>query len=275
MELGEPYIRLTLDVPEAVELGDFVGTFTALASEFERYVQAQDPKAAGQATLFVREVRQGSIIADLVPWVSMLSGVVEAMDKVMVVEDFVRRYGERIGIFRRPAPLVPPETRSGELRDFAEQVAAIANNPGSSLEIAAIEIEDGDHKVKSAFRFKTSEAREVTDRLEAYRQQIEQRTDEPIQRVLMHFTRTDVGTPAVGQNTGERVKIEALSDRSLPLVYASELAEQRIKHEITEAEDNVYKKGFMVDVVVETRNGRPAAYKVVTVHQVIDLGEQA
>jgi hypothetical protein len=38
-----------------------------------------------------------------------------------------------------------------------------------------------------------------------------------------------------------------------------------------EADDNVYKKGFVVDVNVQLVNGKPAAYRVTNVHQVIDL----
>ena len=59
--------------------------------------------------------------------------------------------------------------------------------------------------------------------------------------------------------------------RSLPLIYASELAEQQIKHEIAEAEENVFKKGFVVDVNVEMRAAKPIAYKVTHLHQVFDL----
>jgi len=54
-------------------------------------------------------------------------------------------------------------------------------------------------------------------------------------------------------------------------MYASELSEQRLKHEIREAEDNVYKKGFVVDVNVKMVNGKPAVYAVTNVHEVIDL----
>jgi predicted helicase len=49
------------------------------------------------------------------------------------------------------------------------------------------------------------------------------------------------------------------------------LAEQRIKHEVREADDNVYKKGFIVDVNVQLVGGKPAGYRVTNVHQVIDL----
>ena len=61
---------------------------------------------------------------------------------------------------------------------------------------------------------------------------------------------------------GERVKTEQVYDRDFPLIYASDLAEQRIKHEIREADDNLFKKGFIVDVNVETMGGRSVAYRV-------------
>ena len=67
--------------------------------------------------------------------------------------------------------------------------------------------------------------------------------------------------------------IEEISDRSLPLVYGSELSEERIKHEIREADENVYKKGFIVDINVKSTGGRPVAYAITNVHQIIDLPE--
>jgi len=275
MEREESYISLKLDVPNAIELGDFVFAFTSLASAFDRFVQVNTPSAIvkPKATLFVQEVRQGSLLALLLPWWPTLAGFADDVGHILAIEKFVKLYGRRLGLFASPKVEIPADIKLSELKDFNEQVAAIANNPGSSLEVAAIEIKDGERITKAAFRFDTTQARTIRDQVAMARQQIERRGGETSQRVLMVFTRTDVGTPALGQSTGERVKIESISDRSLPLVYASDLAEERIKYEITEASENVYKKGFMVDVIVETRNGKPVAYKVAHVHQVIELEE--
>jgi hypothetical protein len=270
MERGQPYIRMKIDVPGAIELGAFVGAFTALASEYERYMRS-DGKS-GEASLYVAEVRQGSIIADLIPVVAstfpLMAGVAgQALD----LEEFIRRYGARMRRLVGPRAVDPDSFTKTELRDFTEQVAAIANAPGSTIEMAAIEIEEGDHKVKAAIKFATAEARQIRDKAEITRQQIEHRSGADRERVLMVFTRSDVRGATVGKRSGELVAIDAISDRSLPLIYASDLAEQQIKHEIAEADDNVYKKGFVVDVNVESRGGKPAAYRVTNLHQVIDL----
>ena len=76
------------------------------------------------------------------------------------------------------------------------------------------------------------------------------------------FYEANIRDTPVGRRTSERVKIEQVYDRDFPLIYASDLAEQRIKHEIREADDNLFKKGFIVDVNEETMGGRSVAYRV-------------
>ena len=87
----------------------------------------------------------------------------------------------------------------------------------------------------------------------------------------MVFTQTNTKSSPLGKRSGELVTVEKISHRPLPLVYASQMAEDRIKHEITVEPDNVYKKGFVVDLNVDQRAGKPIAYSVMNVHQVIDL----
>ena len=271
MEGGLPYIRLRLDVPSVIELSAFVGAFTSLASEYERFMRSDQGKAA-DASLYVGEVRQGSIVAVLIPAVASAFPVLATTaGQILDLEEFVRRYSQRLGLFLKPRSPQLGEISKTELRDFSEQVAAIANAPNASIEVAAIEIEDGQHKVKAAFKFDTKQAREIQDKVELARQQIDHASGAEHARVLMTFTRSDIRGAALGKRSGELVQIEIVSDRSLPLIYASELAEQQIKHEIADAEDNVYKKGFIVDVNVETQRGKPVAYRVTHLHQVIDI----
>ena len=87
----------------------------------------------------------------------------------------------------------------------------------------------------------------------------------------MVFKRSDVGPASVGVRSGERVIIEEVSEADLALIYGSTLSEERIKDQMRNTEENIYHKGFVVDVNVMTRAGKPLAYAVTNVHQVIDL----
>ncbi len=49
------------------------------------------------------------------------------------------------------------------------------------------------------------------------------------------------------------------------------MTEKRIKHEIAEADENVFKRGFVVDINVQLHGGRPVAYRVKHLHSIIDI----
>ncbi len=64
---GTPFIRLKLNTCEPMDLAEFVGAFTAISSQFEQYVRTGQVDADPDATLYVYDVRDGCIVADLVP----------------------------------------------------------------------------------------------------------------------------------------------------------------------------------------------------------------
>lgn len=264
------YIRLTLNTRKPIEMGEFVGAFTAIADEYEAFVRATRPDIDPEATLFVEHVREGSIEAILVP---MAIGALPLIENANVLADFVRNYGFLLRGYTQPDNRVGDATTT-QLRNFGDQVAAIANEPGSSLGVAAIEIKDGKKSARAAFKFSSAQAREIRQNVDDHKRQIEAGAAAQHERVLMIFTRTDVGNAKLGKRSGERVLIAAISRRSLPVIYASQMAEQQIRHEIRDEIDNVYKKGFVVDVNVELkRNNRPAAYRITNVHSIIDLSD--
>ena len=269
MATGKPHIVLTLDTKEPIELGAFVGAFTSLENEYSRFIKQTEPDLAGEADLFVRDIRSGSIIVDLIPWLSMAAPFIDDMEKTLIIEKFVRTWKERFKSLLSGKGKAP-ETRL-ELKDWADAVKAIATDAKGSGKIEAATFLGGKKKIRAAFKFNSSDAREVLKTVERRQQLLEKTQHADHRRVLMRFTRSDIADVTVGKPSGERIKIEEISDRSLPFVYGSELAEERIKHEIREADENVYKKGFIVDVNVKSTGGRPLAYAIIDVHQIIEL----
>ncbi|QOZ55155.1 hypothetical protein XH90_30035 [Bradyrhizobium sp. CCBAU 53338] len=231
------------------------------------------PELAGDAKIYVREVRAGSIEADLIPWAMQgLSAVVNVVEQIQIVEKFVRNYSAVLGKYLGGTK--EPEATRSDLKDLMGSVVAIANDPNGHARLKAVVFEDGKKKVRAALSFDTLQAREAQRQIEDQKLQLESSsTTADHRRVLMTFKQSNVKDSVMGKRTGERVAIEDISPRDLPLIYASELAEQRIKHEVREADDNVYKKGFIVDVNVQLSGGRPAGYRVTNLHQVIDLPE--
>ncbi len=264
------HITINLKTKDPIELGDFVGTFVAIGNDYERFIRARGLDQKVEAKIYVKEVRAGSIEADLLPWLSVFAPFISDAEKIMLVEDFVRRWGGRLQALVRGRTSELPGT-SEELKDWTKMVQAIANDPDGRATIQAARFEDGKRQIFAAVQFTTAEARDAMSTIESQRKLIEGGGSESRSRALMIFTRSDVNDAKLDRRSGDLVKIDEISDRSLPLIYGSALAEERIKHEIREADDNVFKKGFVVDVIVKYRSGTPVAYSVSHLHAVIDL----
>ena len=276
MERGLPFIRLKLDIDEPVEIADFVSAFLAISAQYERYVAREHPKTAGGARLFVREVRVGCIEADLVPQVvtalAVVGGsIVAGMATANTVHEFVERWGgtlQRLG--KRRGERLEGATKS-ELQSIMQQVAAVALVPGSKLELSAISTTNHGQEVTALKVITSTEAAMAAENANYQRIEMEKTTDVDHKKVLLRLTRTDTRRGKVGKKAVEHAVIESISPRDLALIYASDLAEQRMRHEIVSENENVYWKGFVVDVNVEFSRGKPVAYRVMHVHNVIDL----
>jgi hypothetical protein len=89
----------------------------------------------------------------------------------------------------------------------------------------------------------------------------------------MRLHQSSLADARVGKRTSEKGIIERIDTTPRSLVYISELAGQRIKEEIIRPGGNPYGKGFIVDVDVETLGGRPKVYRILEVHDVIELDD--
>ena len=262
------HIEIVIDVEEPIELGDFVTAFTSVASQYKRYMKEVHPDLKDDATIFVRDVRPGSIIAELLPHAASLIGM---MDQVLIVENFVRMYGERLGQYFKPGGRQEDAT-STELKDFIGQVSAIARSKSGKGTIRSVSYEDGQRKIRASIEFNSTDAARATKQIEDHRTELKATETADHERVLMVFKRSDIGDATVGVKSGVRVIIESINDKDLALIYGSKLAGERIKDQMRNTEENIFHKGFVVDVNVTTRAGKPVAYSITHVHQIIDIG---
>lgn len=263
-------LRLRIQTEEPVEIGAFVGAFTSLAEEYRRDIRENYPDADPEARIFVKEVRKKCIEADLIPYVVAAAPFVAQMDQVIIVEQFVRTWGKRITSLVS-GNLGDWSPKKSELKALVDATEAIARDPNANSTLEAVTFEDGKSQVRASFQFSTREAKDAQVTIDGVYEELEKPTGADHERVLMLFTRSDVGNATVGKRSGERVLIEEIHGKALALMYASEMAEERIKHEIREAEDNIYKKGFVVDVNVRMVGGKPSVFAVTNVREIIDL----
>ena len=260
------YLEVTLDLKDPIELNDFACLFAALGEQFDSYIRRENPNLKGEVRFYVREIRKGSIVADIIP---QIRDVIDIMDEVVIVISFADMIAAIVKKYAKNERV--PNATKKDLENIIDLCRGAAHDRDGQTKIETIEYEEGVFKRKLAVSFDTNGAKNVTAAAEAHKADMDRTEEIDRKRVLMVFERSSIRGVDLGKSSGERVIIETFDQNARPLIYASDMAEQRIKHEIREADGNVFKKGFIVDVNVETKDDRPIAYRITNVHQIIDL----
>ncbi len=266
MTEGTPFIEMRLHLEQRPKLVELIGAFAALSNQFDDYIRRTRPNLSGAAQLYVKEIRQGSTIVELVP---VLAPLIANMDTVLIVDEFVERYGGMLKAFAR-GERQPDATRS-QLKDFADAVTVIAHETNGKAVISSAIYHETKTTKHVEIQFDTGEARQAQDLIERQRREIDLPAYHTVENVLMVFWQSNLKEPQPGQRTGEKAVIEDVYPKPLAVVYETDLARERIKHEIGEGERNLYKRGFFVDCYVQRLNGKPVAYRISNVREVIDL----
>lgn len=154
------FVELRINLAEPADLADLVGAFSAVANQFELFIRREHPNLKGDARLFVKDIRQGSIVVELIP---VILPLIENMDRVLIVDGFVRRFG---GLLHSYAEGNKKEDISkGEIKDLMDAVTLIAKDPNATSAISSVEY----HKTKATTRiniqFDTEGARKAKETL--------------------------------------------------------------------------------------------------------------
>jgi hypothetical protein len=92
-------IILKIKTKNPIELGDFVAEFTSVASQYDKFIRENHPDLGPEARIYVKQIKKGSIIAELLPFVPFAMfapQIVSSIEQVNAVNDFVRNYGSKL-----------------------------------------------------------------------------------------------------------------------------------------------------------------------------------
>ena len=128
-----------------------------------------------------------------------------------------------------------------------------------------------DGEVLQELRVAKAEAVHVVENAAAQRREIEHFESAAYTKVLLRLHQSSLDEPKTDRPTSEKSVVEHVDDKPRRFGYASDLAEQKIKSEIIAG--SPWTKGSIVDLDVETVGGRPKVYRIVEVHEVIDLDD--
>ncbi len=249
-----------------IEIGEFVATLSSVGNLFSLFAQNNgESKDIAQAKLYVEKIEEGCI--DIILCETVTACMIPFMENMNIIFDFslylkgVLEYFTK-GIGKKP------ELSIQEGKNFKDLLTVTAGDNNGEMIIGAINKDDKNITFNGCtFNFIGSNS--AQNQLEKYieQQKTAQPSDEIHVRQLMTIfqMRSDMNT-----DTGNKAIIDAISKRKVGVVFETDELKEKILH----SDDNPTKKAFLVDVMVQTINGKLAAYKVMKLHDVIDLEEE-
>ncbi len=250
-----------------IEVKDFIATLNAIGSLYSSYVKKNaDCKEMANAKLYVEKIEQGCIDVYLCELAS--SSIIPFMENVNTIFDFAKMLKDVVSYFISGRGSEPKFTLP-EVRAFKDIFAVTANDRGSTTSIGAIS-KAINGNVYNNCTFNYLDSNSAQNQLSKKEADLSVPTEdgEDIRKNQLMTIHQMVGDMALDK--GNKAVIDAISKRKVGLLFDND----EIKNQVLYMDGNPTKKAFYVDVSLMYANERLAAYKVLKLHDIVDLDEE-
>ncbi|CCE07446.1 hypothetical protein BRAS3843_2120013 [Bradyrhizobium sp. STM 3843] len=269
---------IRLDPGGPIDLEGLGASFAALARFYARHHgPAKDEHDTPR--LFISKLENGSVVAEIVPYVVMLGQAVPFMQQAMVISQFTERVARVIRAFsgiETPAPSEIPS--QDDARDIREFVRPLTGRRGAGLKIAYARYErrDGDKHTLLEYRFDENELNRAALTIDAELARpalpAPKAEEEPavrkVSEAMLFFQQASRGAGKSSGRTADKAIIPAVSDKPLPVYFVKDAD---LKEQMVQGQPNPLKNTtYIVDADVQIVEGEAKGYRITHVHQVID-----
>lgn len=256
-------LRIEIKNRNPIELIDLTTSFFSVADEYKRYIEAEygDVKKE-DVTLYVQDIKSGSIIADLIansPTVLPIVATIQNIEAIIKYASYLKNvYDFLLGKHNDK-----PNLTKVNYQNVSGFIEPIAKDNASQINIHTVH----NNNVSLIFGLDSIAANAVQN---AAKREIAL-LSEPVsgihKNVVFYWfqARNDTASTA-----GDKIVIESISPSPVKAIFESEDVKSKAVH----GNENPLTSGYQVDVTVETIQGKPVLYKILDVHSRIDYPPQ-
>lgn len=245
-----------------VELTDLTNALSSLAKEFEAFAGSAESNLDGayrsETRLYVKAIRSGSIISELVPYAPTLLPI---LSDVNTVAGFAKHIKTSIDVMLGSKKEAKSNISTPTLENLRSIIEPIAKDNASQM------IFTGDLNINAPVTVVVGakDARSLQYEIDRALEDRRKPDQDVHKNVVMHWyqARNDAASTA-----GDRAIIESIWPKSVRVVFESAEA----KYRMLKMKENLFDHAFLVDVEVEVVMNRPTQYKIVAFHR--DLGRR-
>lgn len=252
----ETVLTLQIKNESPIELLDLTRSFEAFTEEYGRFVRHSDTDAAvSDVRLYVKDLRKGSIVVELIALSPLALPYIENAKTVIEYVKYLKTAYE----FLLGKAKAKPDFEKKDLENLSAIVGPIAKDSAAQFNVSTTI--NGNVTLNLSMSSLDANAAQ-----NAARREIATMT-EPIRGIqnqtLLYLWQARNDTQS---STGDKGVIESLYSGPVKLVFRDESVKAKLLH----STENPFTSSYVVDVVVETINGKPTLYRVLEVHDTLE-----
>lgn len=244
---------ITIKNKQPVELIDLAQSMLALAGEYRQVLLDSGGQVdPDDVKLYIKEVRSGSIIQELVPYAM---ATLPFMAQANTVAEFANHLSALTDWFldkRSLAGWNGPTVEKKTLQNLDALLEPIAKDPGSSIDIGAVTIH-GD--VNISVHIGSQEASAIQNNVAHALTEQKKSVAGHYENVVMYWSQARNDRQA---KPGDKAIIESISKAAVKISFSSDDLKKRMLFDVA----HPFEKAFIVDVWVETVHDKPVLYVV-------------
>jgi len=262
-----------IDRRSAVKIEDLTFGMLAVGAEYEKFVRSEHPKMDdAESNLYITKISEGSILIEMI---GAMAPLFQGMNNVVVFKQFLEAIGVKFDALSLPNGRLE-KTSTKELENLARIAQTIVDDPNANAEFLAYEYSDktNSREVKARVILKARNSEKIIANAREQISEIKGEESSIHNGVLMRLYQTNIARASADRASGEKGIVESISPDPKRLIYASDLAGQKIKSAWNEDAISPYDLGFVVDIDIQMINGVPRAYRILEVHDIFNLDDE-
>ena len=273
--ISDSRIELQFDVEKPIDLIDLTLAFQAFHRQYSKFVAVHleeknvEIPSEDSVRLYVTKIESNCIFAELA-WFdpqTLLSGAVVLMDNANTVCEFLKSLTVYLEFFKGKFDL--PEGKQPGLRDshdFKDLLEPIMSAGDGAFKYRCAKYKNGIKTIEAEVEHVSTEVVKAMNGIDARIALLEKKSSADHENVLLSLESVqDKMVKPEKKRTRDYGTIERISSKPLPIYWASEMDQQKVK-----SHPYPFKISIMVDVNVETKHGEPRAYRIVSLRDIID-----
>lgn len=263
INVSEAKLQVYIKYSKKIELSHYINSLNSLNTEYYDYLRySEDYLQPDDIRLYVNEIRTGSILTDLIAYSPTLLAFAENANTLI---DFTKHLYENINILRtKNTKEIADEyaIKSSSLTNLQGLVEPIINDPKGQITLSGITFGDN---CNVTIAINSNDAQEIYNKAQAVKD-FKPTPDTCFrEKVLLVFTQTNASPKNTNNDKGV---IESISKNTVKIRFDNDDLKKSMLYD-----QSPYRVVFVVDIEIQTINEKPFIYKVIKLHECLEIDD--